>query len=141
GFRVDDVEIQLWDRGELIETLRRVHDLSAERTEKTLNAWLRDMDNGLLLNQFVRDMMAEALHLRSSDIHLLQDTNPEIPNWIKYRIDGDLVPMHLLPSDAMGRLTTVLKRDGGLNFGDRVTPQDGRFSFVWQGRTVDVRVA
>src|SRR5690606_29794209 len=79
GFRVDDVEIQLWDRGELIETLRRVHDLSAERTEKTLNAWLRDMDNGLLLNQFVRDMMAEALHLRSSDIHLLQDTNPEIP--------------------------------------------------------------
>lgn len=141
GFRIEDVELQLWDRGELIETLRKVHDLSAERTEKTLNSWLRDMDNGLLLNQFVRDMMAEALNMRTSDIHILQDSNLDIPNWIKYRIDGDLVPIHLLPSDAMGRLTTVLKRDAGLNFGDRKTPQDGRFSFTWQGRTIDVRVA
>lgn len=141
GFRVEDVEIQLWDRGELVEALRRVHDLSAERTEKTLNAWLRDMDNGLLLNQFVRDMMAESLNMRTSDIHILQDGAPDIPNWIKYRIDGDLVPMHLLPPDAMGRLSTVLKRDAGMNFGDRKTPQDGRFSFVWQGRSIDVRVA
>lgn len=141
GFHIDSVELQLWDRGELIETLRRVHDLSAERTEKTLNLWLRDLDDGILLNQFVRDMMAEALTMRASDIHLMQDTNPDIPNWLKYRIDGDLTPMHLLPSDAMGRLTTVLKRDAGLNFGDRRTPQDGRFSFMWQGRTIDVRVA
>lgn len=141
GFRVNSIELELWDRGELITTLRRAHDMSAERTEKTLNLWLRDIDNGLFLNQFVRDMMAEALAMRSSDIHILQDVNPDVPNWIKYRIDGDLVPMHLLPSDAMGRLSTVLKRDAGMNFGDRKTPQDGRFSFVWQGRTIDVRVA
>lgn len=141
GFRVDDVELQLWDRGELVEALRRVHDLSAERTEKTLNEWLRDIDNGLLLNQFVRDMMAESLNMRTSDIHILQDSATDIPNWIKYRIDGDLVPMHLLPADAMGRLSTVLKRDSGMNFGDRKTPQDGRFSFSWQGRNIDVRVA
>lgn len=141
GFRVDSVMLELWDRGELTETLRRVHDLSADRTEKTLNLWLRDIDNGLLLNQFVRDMMAEALSLRASDIHVLQDSNNDIPNWIKYRVDGDLIPMHLLPSDAMGRLSTVLKRDSGMNFGDRKTPQDGRFSFMWQGRSIDVRVA
>lgn len=141
GFHVDSISIELWDRGELIETLRRVHDLSADRTEKTLNLWLRDIDNGLFLNQFVRDMMAEALSMRASDIHVMQDSNPDIPNWIKYRVDGDLIPMHLLPADAMGRLSTVLKRDSGMNFGDRKTPQDGRFSFVWQGRTIDVRVA
>ncbi|PZO86562.1 MAG: type II/IV secretion system family protein, partial [Micavibrio aeruginosavorus] len=29
----------------------------------------------------------------------------------------------------------------GLNFGDRVTPKDGRFGFTWQGRSIDVRVA
>ena len=34
---------------------------------------------------------------------------------IKYRIDGDLIPMHLLPAEAMARLTTLLKRDAGLN--------------------------
>ncbi len=141
GFRVDSIVLELWDRGELMDTLRRVHDLAADRTEKTLNLWLRDIDNGLYLNQFVRDMMAEALSMRTSDIHVLQDNNPEIPNWIKYRVDGDLVPMHLLPSDAMGRLTTVIKRDAGMNFGDRKTPQDGRFTFTWQGRSIDVRVA
>lgn len=141
GFRVEKMESEIWDRAELIETLRTVHDLSADRTEKTLAEWLSDIDNGLMLNQFQRDMLAEALQMRASDIHLVQDNNPDAPNWIKYRIDGDLMPMHLLPADAMARLTTLLKRDAGLNFGDRTTPKDGRFGFVWQARQIDVRVA
>ena len=141
GLQVNDVDIEIWDRAELLETLRSVHDLSADRCEKTLAQWLSDIDNGLLLNRFERDMLAEALQLRVSDIHLVQDNNPDAPNWIKYRIDGDLTPVHLLPAEAMARLTTLLKRNAGLNFGDRVTPKDGRFGFVWQGRSVDVRVA
>jgi|GEM_PF-184827 len=141
GFNVDRVEIEMWDRAELIQTLRSVHDLSADRCEKTLSLWLLDTDNGLLLNQFQRDMLAEALQMRASDIHLVQDNNVEAPNWIKYRIDGDMIPMHLLPPEAMARLTTLLKRDAGLNFGDRTTPKDGRFGFTWQGRVIDVRVA
>ncbi|MFK7839599.1 MAG: GspE/PulE family protein [Bdellovibrionales bacterium] len=141
GFQVNKIEIEVWDRKELIDTLRSVHDLSADRCEKTLALWLADSDNGLLLNQFQRDMLAEALQMRASDIHLVQDNNPDAPNWIQYRIDGDMMPMHLLPADAMARLTTLLKRDAGLNFGDRVTPKDGRFGFTWQGRAIDVRVA
>lgn len=141
GYHVERVEVELWDRKELIDTLRSVHDLSADRCEKTLSLWLADTDNGLLLNQFQRDMLAEALQMRVSDIHIVQDNNPEAPNWIQYRIDGDMVPMHLLPPEAMARLTTLLKRDAGLNFGDRVTPKDGRFGFTWQGRGIDVRVA
>jgi len=141
GFHVERVEVEIWDRKELIDTLRSVHDLSADRCEKTLSLWLGDVDNGLMLNQFQRDMLAEALQMRASDIHLVQDNNPEAPNWIHYRIDGDMMPMHLLPSDAMARLTTLLKRDAGLNFGDRTTPKDGRFGFTWQGRAIDIRVA
>ncbi len=141
GFHVEKVEVEVWDRKELTDTLRSVHDLSADRCEKTLSLWLSDTDNGLLLNQFQRDMMAEALQMRASDIHLVQDNNPEAPNWIQYRIDGDLIPMHLLPAEAMARLTTLIKRDAGLNFGDRITPKDGRFGFQWQGRSIDVRVA
>ncbi|MCB9991953.1 MAG: Flp pilus assembly complex ATPase component TadA [Rhodospirillales bacterium] len=141
GLAVERIEVEVWDRAELLETLRSVHDLSADRCEKTLAQWLSDVDNGLLLNQFQRDMLAEALQVRASDIHLLQDNNADSPNWIKYRIDGDLVPMHLLPPEAMARLTTLLKRDAGLNFGDKTTPKDGRFGFSWQGRNIDVRVA
>jgi type II secretory ATPase GspE/PulE/Tfp pilus assembly ATPase PilB-like protein len=141
GFKVSSIETQMWDRADLLKTLQAVHDLSADRTEKTLSVWLNDLDNGLLLNQFQRDMLAEALQMRVSDIHLVQDNATDAPNWIKYRVDGDLVPVHLLPADAMARLTTLLKRDAGLNFGDRSTPKDGRFGFTWQGRSVDVRVA
>ncbi len=141
GVQVDSVEAEVWDRAELLETLRSVRDLSADRCEKTLSQWLADIENGLLLNRFQKDMLAEALQMRASDIHLVQDNNPEAPNWIKYRIDGDLIPVHLLPADAMARLTTLLKREAGLNFGDRVTPKDGRFGFLWQGRSIDVRVA
>ena len=141
GLSVEKLDIEIWDRAELIETLRAVHDLSADRCEKTLSQWIGDLDNGILLNRFERDMLAEALQMRASDIHIVQDNQPDSPNWIKYRIDGDLIPIHLLPSEAMARLTTLLKRNAGLNFGDRVTPKDGRFSFVWQGRSIDVRVA
>lgn len=141
GLHVTDVKSEVWDRAELLDALRNVHDLSADRTEKTLVEWLSDVDNGLLLNQFMRDMLAEALQLRASDIHVLQDNAPDAPNWIRYRIDGDLIPIHLLPSEAMSRLTTLLKRESGMNFGDRNTPKDGRFAFQWQGRGVDVRVA
>ncbi len=141
GLMVEKIEMEIWDRSELMETLRSVHDLSADRCEKTLSMWLADSDNGLLLNQFQRDMLAEALQMRASDIHLLQDNNIDTPNWVQYRIDGDLIPMHLLPAEAMARLTTLIKRDAGLNFGDRVTPKDGRFGFMWQGRSIDVRVA
>jgi general secretion pathway protein E len=141
GLLVERVEIEIWDRTEILQTLRSVHDLSADRCEKTLATWLADTDNGLLLNQFLRDMLSEALQMRVSDIHLLQDNNVTSPNWIRYRIDGDMVPMHLLPPDAMARLTTLIKRDAGMNFGDRVTPKDGRFSYMWQGRVIDVRVA
>ncbi len=141
GFQVESIESEIWDRAELIQTLRSVHDLSADRCEKTLSQWMSDIDNGILLNRFERDMLAEALQMRASDIHLVQDNNPDAPNWIKYRIDGDLMPVHLLPADAMARLTTLLKRNAGLNFGDRVTPKDGRFGFMWQGRSIDVRVA
>ena len=141
GLKVERVEVEVWDRKELTDTLRAVQDLSADRSEKTLAQWLGDIDNGLLLNQFQRDLMAEALQMRASDIHMVQDNNPDAPNWIQYRIDGDLLPMHLLPAEAMARLTTLIKRDAGLNFGDRVTPKDGRFGFQWQGRAIDVRVA
>lgn len=141
GFKVEKVESELWDRADLVRTLQTVHDLSADRCEKTLSSWLYDVDNGLLLNQFMRDMLAEALNMRASDIHLVQDNAPDAPNWIRYRIDGDMVPIHLLPADAMARLTTLIKRDAGLNFGDRSTPKDGRFGFTWQGRSIDVRVA
>lgn len=141
GFRVEKIEVQFLDRAELLKILHTVIDLSADRCEKTLVSWLKDLDNGLLLSQFQRDMLSEAIQMRTSDIHLVQDNAPDAPNWIKYRIDGDLVPVHLLPADAMARLTTMLKRDAGLNFGDRSTPKDGRFGFNWQGRAIDVRVA
>ena len=80
GFRIDKVEVEMWDRAELLETLRSVHDLSADRCEKTLAQWLSDTDNGLLLNQFQRDMLAEALQMRASDIHLVQDGAADAPN-------------------------------------------------------------
>jgi len=141
GLHVEKIEMELRDRADLIKTLRSVNDLSADRSEKTLAQWISDIDNGILLNRFERDMLAEALQMRASDIHIVHENTPDAPNWIKYRIDGDLIPIHLLPSDAMARLTTLLKRNAGLNFGDRVTPKDGRFGFNWQGRSIDVRVA
>ncbi len=79
GFQVNKIEIEVWDRKELIDTLRSVHDLSADRCEKTLALWLADSDNGLLLNQFQRDMLSENLQMGAPDLHDVQDNNPDGP--------------------------------------------------------------
>jgi type II secretory ATPase GspE/PulE/Tfp pilus assembly ATPase PilB-like protein len=61
--------------------------------------------------------------------------------WIRYRVDGDLVYKHLLPASVMAPVLTRIKTDSKMDAAERQRPQDGRLSYEWQGRMIDVRVA
>jgi general secretion pathway protein E len=94
----------------------------------------------MLVEQAVTDILAEALESRTSDIHLtLQDDDARC--WIRYRVDGDLVYKHLVPTRVMAPIVTRIKTDAKMDAADRQHPQDGRLAFEWQGRMIDVRVA
>ena len=137
---VEKVEIEPWDRAELAKLMREQSELAGDRLLRLLAALSKDPDDAMMVEQAVNDILAEALQSRTSDIHLsLQEDDARC--WIRYRVDGDLVYKHLVPHRVMAPIVTRIKTDAKMDAADRQHPQDGRLSFEWQGRMIDVRVA
>ncbi|QQR69479.1 MAG: Flp pilus assembly complex ATPase component TadA [Alphaproteobacteria bacterium] len=137
---VNRVEIEPWDRADLARLMREQSEVPSERLLRIFNALSKDPDDATLVEQAVNDILAEALQLRSSDIHLTlleEDTRC----WIRYRVDGDIMYRHLLPHSVMAPIATRIKTDAKMDAADRQHPQDGRLGCDWQGHNIDVRVA
>ncbi len=60
---------------------------------------------------------------------------------IRLRVDGQMIEHRVVAADLAPAAVSRIKVVANLNLGERRLPQDGRTSFVVQGRTVDVRVA
>lgn len=60
---------------------------------------------------------------------------------IRIRVNGDLVEMMNVANQVHNSLTTRLKLISGMNIAEKRVPQDGRFTQVVDGTTLDVRVS
>lgn len=60
---------------------------------------------------------------------------------IRIRVNGDLVELMNISSAVHSALTTRLKLISGMNIAEKRIPQDGRFTQVVDGCTLDVRVS
>lgn len=60
---------------------------------------------------------------------------------IRLRIDGQLIDHRIVSADLAPPAVSRIKVIANLNLGERRLPQDGRTTFVVQGRSIDVRVA
>lgn len=137
---ISHIDVEPWDRGELARLMREQSEVASDRLLRVLGSLARDPDDATLVEEAVNTILAEALESRTSDIHLtLQEDDTRC--WIRYRIDGDLMYKHLLPSRVMAPIVTRIKTDAKMDAADRQHPQDGRLAFEWQGRMIDVRCA
>jgi general secretion pathway protein E len=137
---VSEVTIEPWDRGDLSRLMREQTEVPGERLVRLFSALSKDPDDAVMIEQAVNDILAEALQSRTSDIHLtLQEDDARC--WVRFRVDGDLRYKHLIPHRVMAPIVTRIKTDSKMDAADRQHPQDGRLSFEWQGRMIDVRVA
>jgi len=83
-------------------------------------------------------VLDEAVKARASDIHIEPD---ESNVRIRYRIDGILHEVALLPLTVHGGLISRIKILSDMNIADHRRPQDGQFSFDSDNKHIDVRVA
>ncbi|MDE5862327.1 MAG: Flp pilus assembly complex ATPase component TadA [Ruminococcus sp.] len=60
---------------------------------------------------------------------------------IRIRVNGDLVELMNMSSAVQSALATRLKLISGMNIAEKRVPQDGRFTQVVDGTTLDVRVS
>lgn len=90
--------------------------------------------------EFIDRMIAEALGLRASDIHI-EPYRDAVR--IRYRVDGSLLETHgLLPREVHAFLLARLKVMAHLESVERRTAQDGRISYKAPGGgAVDLRLA
>jgi type II secretory ATPase GspE/PulE/Tfp pilus assembly ATPase PilB-like protein len=135
---ISDVRIIPTDLIDIAETLARVTstDLSFE---VLLSRMKTQAVNGVMLRQAFQTVLAKAIELRASDIHIDKKSDPDA--WISYRIDGALMQFHLVPARIMAAMFTRLKTECGMDASDDRRAQDGRLSIEHQGRSIDFRVA
>jgi type II secretory ATPase GspE/PulE/Tfp pilus assembly ATPase PilB-like protein len=79
-----------------------------------------------------------AIALGASDIHF-EPTRNHLR--IRLRVDGRLIEHQVVPIDLAAPAVSRVKVIANLNLGERRLPQDGRTTFIVQGKQIDVRVA
>ena len=101
-------------------------------------AHLRDMASEAPVIRGVNQLVARALDLRASDIHI-EPFDQELV--VRYRIDGVLrtvpIPGNLPPEAIVSRIKVL----ANLDIAERRLPQDGRIKMRAEGREVDLRVS
>ena len=88
--------------------------------------------------QLVDRIVAEGIQSRASDIHLEPEEGGVA---VRYRIDGVLRQVMILPKAAGIPLVSRVKIMAQLDIADRLRPQDGRARVAVNGNRVDLRVS
>ncbi len=88
--------------------------------------------------RLVDHIVAEGIQSRASDIHIEPE---EAGVAVRYRIDGVLRQVMILPRAAGIPLVSRVKIMASLDIADRLRPQDGRARVAVNGSRVDLRVS
>lgn len=88
--------------------------------------------------KLVQDIIAKAMALRASDIHL----EPlERRFRVRYRIDGVLINAEAPPKRLQAAVISRVKIMAGISIAEKRLPQDGRIQINLAGRSLDLRVS
>jgi general secretion pathway protein E len=99
---------------------------------------LRDMASEAPVIRLVNAMIASAIEIRASDIHI-EPFEKEFR--VRFRVDGVLYNQEAPPRELKAAIISRLKLMAKLNIAERRLPQDGRIKIKILGREVDLRVS
>lgn len=90
------------------------------------------------VSNIVNQLLEYAIKTRASDVHIEPE---EDKTRVRYRVDGILTEKILLPKGVHDALISRIKILSVLKIDEKRLPQDGRFSFSYAGKEVDLRVS
>ena len=94
--------------------------------------------NEVSMIKLVDALLAEALDVRASDIHLEPD---DAHSRVRFRIDGVLHEIKLFPIGLHDALCSRIKILAKLDITEHRLPQDGHIAMTLHGRSVDLRLS
>jgi general secretion pathway protein E len=99
---------------------------------------LRDLASEAPVIRLVNQIVSRAVEARASDIHFEPSENGLK---VRFRIDGLLRDMEVLPARLRPAVLSRVKLMAKLNIAERRLPQDGRIKLAVRGTPLDLRVA
>lgn len=94
---------------------------------------------GRPVERFLQELITVAVKERASDLHL---EPTERGYWVRFRVDGLLrMTGTSLPPEIGRSVVAALKAKADLDLAESRLPQDGRFSGVFDGTPLDIRVS
>ncbi|MDE2184072.1 MAG: type II secretion system ATPase GspE [Alphaproteobacteria bacterium] len=130
--------VRLYDSGERAEAASdHAKDYADDRIEDDVER-LKDIASDAPVIRLVNSLIAQAVELKASDIHL-EPMESEFR--VRYRLDGALRSVESPPLRLAPAVVSRVKIMAKLNIAERRLPQDGRIATAVRGRDVDLRVA
>lgn len=122
----------------VIEDLSSEEILHIEEDIDTEASNLLDLANKAPVIRIVNQIIYKAISMRASDIHL-QLTENFLK--VRYRIDGVLHDIFVLPKKFHPPIITRIKIMSNLDIAEKRIPQDGRTSIRVDGKKIDIRIS
>ena len=125
--------------GGVADTFGALQDVDLEATEDKDEdlEQVGDVDDAPVV-RLVNAIMGEALHSRASDIHIEPQ---ERDVHVRFRIDGLLREITIVPKPIQGPLISRIKILSGMDISERRKPQDGRGRIRLERLKADTRVS
>jgi type IV pilus assembly protein PilB len=143
GMTVRPVVVARSEVRRIIERLQRessdLGDLADTDLDETsaMAAQANSADDAPIV-RYVNNLIEQAVQNRASDLHL-EPTEEEMR--VRYRIDGVLHELDIVPRGVMAALTSRIKIMSGVDITEKRIPQNGRITVTIRDRTVDLRTA
>src|SRR3989339_152232 len=106
--------------------------------EKNTGSVMPDIAEESGISKLVNLLIIQAVQERASDIHIEPEENR---TRVRYRIDGILQEASSPPSHLHLALVSRIKIMSSLDIAETRIPQDGRLSYNFEAREIDVRVS
>jgi len=144
---IPDAVIALYPASELVQLIDKHFQLNIDGEDDSLN----DTDGNLLdiehlkdlaleapIIRLVNDLLAQAVRLGASDIHL-EPARSRIE--LRYRVDGVLISRASPKFEEYPAIVSRIKILANLDIAERRLPQDGRIRTKTSGHDIDIRVS
>ncbi len=138
------LELQIAPPEELDEAIHRAYVNASDKESDRLSSIILDQPKGAdsetssATDKLVRSLLTKAIQMKASDLHL----HPYMRgSTIRYRIDGVLQRIAMLPDGVGDRIIRYFKARGDMDPATSHIPQDGRMSLTIEGKQFDLRIS
>jgi len=136
-----EIEPKLAPDSEILEAIRRHYRELPEEEGPAPEVEVVEHDltlEGAPVVQLADAILREAMAARASDLHLEPEEH-ELK--VRMRVDGVMTDLRTLPKEMEGPLAARFKVLAGLDIAEKRRPQDGHFTYFFEGRRLEVRIA